>query len=132
MKSLINVNLISYINGYLQKKKYSSLFLFLLSVSSSSIIYFYLKNEILIYNDSRSHLNISRRIIDNLTPGLAQLGGTWLPLYHLLVLPFIWNNFLYHSGLAGSIVSGIAYIGASIYIFKILEQFVKSKIALLG
>ena len=57
---------------------------------------------ITIYNDSMSHLDISRSVIDNIQPGLAQLGTVWLPLNHVLDLLLIWNNWAWHSGFAGS------------------------------
>jgi hypothetical protein len=63
-------------------------------------------------------MNISRKIIDNLTPGVAQLGNVWLPLPQLLMLPFIWNGFLWHTGIAGSIVSMIAFITGGVFLFK--------------
>jgi len=73
---------------------------------------------ILLYSDATSHLSIARRVIDNATPGLAQLGGIWLPLPHLLMLPFIWNGMLWRSGLAGSIPAMLAYIVAAVYLYR--------------
>jgi hypothetical protein len=70
------------------------------------------------YNDAMSHLNIARLVIDNLEPGFAQLGSVWLPLSHLLYLPLVWNDFAWHSGLAGSVVSMVSYVIASVYIYK--------------
>lgn len=105
--------------------------LILTLISITAIYYCYSHNLILIYNDARSHLNIARRVIDNLTPGLVQLGGTWLPLYHILMLPFIWNNFLFHSGISGSIISGLAYIAASYFIYKTIFHLTRSRIAVL-
>jgi len=49
---------------------------------------------VLTYNDAASHLNIARRVVDNLTPGIAQIGTVWLPLPHLLMLIFAWNDFM--------------------------------------
>lgn len=70
------------------------------------------------YNDAMSHLNIARLVVDNLEPGFAQLGSVWLPLSHLLYLPFIWNDFAWHSGLAGSLISMVSYVLAGIYLYK--------------
>ena len=70
--------------------------------SSASCWYFFQHHQILLYDDSISHLRIARRVFDNTTPGLAQLGGVWLPLPHVLMLPFIWNDYLWRTGLAGS------------------------------
>ncbi len=77
-------------------------------------------NYILTYNDAASHLNISRRVLDSLTPGLAQIGTVWLPLPHLLMLLFAWNDFLWHTGFAGSIVSMTAYIVGIYFTYKLI------------
>ncbi len=85
--------------------------------SSASCWYFFQHHQILLYNDSISHLRIARRVFDNTTPGLAQLGGVWLPLPHLLMLPFIWNDYLWRTGLAGSFSSMLCYVVAVVYLF---------------
>lgn len=101
-------------------------------LSLVSIFYFYLfyKNGLgLSYNDARSHLDIGRRVVEGLHPGLAQLGSVWLPLPHLLMVPLIWNNFLWHSGLAGSLQSMISFVFTGFLIYKILEYL---KVGLVG
>ncbi len=94
-----------------------------------AIVYCYMHRYIVIYGDAESHLNIAKRVIDNLTPGFAQLGGIWLPLPHLLMIPFIWSNFLWRTGLAGAFVSGIAYVISSVYIYKTAHLLFKDKLA---
>ncbi len=42
--------------------------------------YFFHQHEILLYQDTLSHMRISRSVFDSATPGLAQLGSIWLPL----------------------------------------------------
>ncbi len=79
--------------------------------------YYFHQNEILLYEDAYSHLRIARSVFDNITPGIAQLGTVWLPLPHILMWPFIWNDYLWHSGLAGSFVSMPCYVIAAIYLF---------------
>lgn len=79
----------------------------------------YMNHTIIAYGDAESHLNIAKRVIDSLTPGFAQLGGIWLPLPHILLIPFVWSDFLWRTGLAGSIVSGACFIVASIFIYKL-------------
>src|SRR5436190_16662701 len=46
--------------------------------------YFFQNYQILLLGDTYAHMLIARRLFDNATPGLAQLGGIWLPLPHLL------------------------------------------------
>ncbi len=89
-------------------------------ISVTSYIYFYLLGDTLKYRDAISHMEIARRVIDSPTAGFAQLGGVWLPLPHLLMLPFIDFNSLYYSGLAGSINSMVSYVIASVLIYKII------------
>ncbi len=92
-------------------------------------IYAYSFDIIVSYGDAESHLNIAKRVVSNLTPGLAQLGGIWLPLPHLLMVPLVANDFLWRSGLAGSIVSGAAFIISAVYIYKILLLITRRKLA---
>jgi len=91
--------------------------------------YYFRQHEILLYQDALSHMRISRSVFDNLTPGLAQLGSVWLPLPHVLMWPFIWNDYLWHSGLAGSFVSMPCYVIASICIFLSARRLTQSSSA---
>jgi hypothetical protein len=90
--------------------------------------YYYL-GDIIAYGDAESHLNIAKRVISSLTPGFAQLGGIWLPLPHLLMVPFVANDFLWRTGLAGSIVSGIAFVISTVYVYKLVFLITKNRIA---
>lgn len=74
---------------------------------------------IIAYGDAESHLNIAKRVVGGLTPGLAQLGGIWLPLPHLLLVPFVYFDQLWRTGLAGSIVSGAAFVVSAVYVYKL-------------
>lgn len=99
--------------------KYALLLLIATSVSIGAIYISYTNDLILSYGDSESHINISKRVIDSITPGFAQLGGIWLPIPHLLMVPLVKIDFLWRSGLAGAIVSGFLFVIASIYIYKL-------------
>lgn len=79
------------------------------------------------YGDAASHLAISRRVVDNITPGFGQLGSSWLPLLHLLMLPFIWIDPLWQTGLAGTIVSNAAYIAAGAYCYWLARALTEHK-----
>ncbi len=91
--------------------------------------YYFRQHEIVLYQDALSHMRISRSVFDNLTPGLAQLGSVWLPLPHVLMWPFIWNDYLWHSGLAGSFVSMPCYVIAAICIFLSVRRLTQSSSA---
>ena len=85
--------------------------------SIASCWYFFQHHQILLYGDAYAHLRIARRVFVNTPPGLAQLGGVWLPLPNLLMLPFIWNDYLWRTGLAGSFPSMLCYVVAVVYLF---------------
>ncbi len=94
--------------------------------SLGSFFYFFRTHQIVLYGDAYAHMLIARRVFDNATPGAAQLGGVWLPLPHLVMLPFIWNNFLWRLGLAGSIPSMICYIVATHYLFLAMRRLTRN------
>jgi len=70
------------------------------------------------FNDARIRDMIARRVVMSRTPGLAQLGTTWLPLPFLLMLPLIWNDTLFRDNVAGSLPSMVAYVLAAVYIYR--------------
>lgn len=89
------------------------------SISLIAFLYFYFHgHQNLSYDDAISRLNIARKIIDSITPGIGQLGAIWLPFPTILMIPFIWNNFLWHSGIAGAIISETAFIFGAVYLKK--------------
>ena len=73
-------------------------------ISVLAYLHFYRGGATIAYGDAKSHLLIARRVLFADTPGAGQLGGVWLPLPHILMLPLIWNNWAYYSGFAGSVV----------------------------
>ncbi len=90
-------------------------------VSVFSFLYYERHGDILLYGDAVAHINIARRIFDSQTPGLLQLGTVWLPLPHLLMLPFIVPMRLWQSGTGGSIPSMAAYILSVLGIFRLVR-----------
>ncbi len=94
----------------------------LAAISVFSFLIFYINGLGLAYNDARSHLDIGRRVVENLQPGLAQLGSVWLPLPHILMMPTIWNDFMWHSGLAGTIPSMISFVATGVLIYLYLKE----------
>lgn len=83
----------------------------------------------MLYNDAMAHVNLSRIVIDNLKPGITQLGGVWLPLNQILYLFLVWNNWAWHTGFAGSIVSMICYILSVYIIFETVYYASKNILA---
>ena len=90
-------------------------------VSLFSFLYYFRHSDLLLYGDAVAHINIARRVFDSQTPGLLQLGTVWLPLPHLLTIPFILSNALWQNGTGGSIPSMIAYVIGVIGIFRLVR-----------
>lgn len=87
-----------------------------------SFAYFLQHNYILLYGDAVAHINIARRVFDSKTPGLLQLGTVWLPLPHLLMIPFMLSVSAWQSGAGGSVPSLIAYVFAVVGIFRLVRN----------
>jgi hypothetical protein len=75
-----------------------------------TLIVCFTRGYVLLYGDAVAHLGIARRILDSRNPGLVQLGGVWLPLPHLLMLPFAQKLAWWQNGLAGAWPSLACYI----------------------
>lgn len=89
----------------------------------------YFNHTILLYGDAHSHLLIARRVIDGVSPGLAQLGDVWLPLPHVIMLPFVWSDFLWRTGLAGTLSSMPCYVVAALYVYLTARRLTHSGFA---
>ncbi len=71
----------------------------------------------LYYGDAESHLDTARRIIDSRTPGYDQIGSPWLPLPHVVMLPFVRSFHLWTSGMAGTIPGVASFVLAGVFLF---------------
>jgi len=107
--------------AFFEKYEKEIFYIFLIALSIFSFWFFYQNKLGLAYNDARSHLNIGRRVVEGLKPGLAQIGSVWLPLPHLLMVTTVWNDFFWHSGLAGAIQSMVSFVIVAILIYKFLD-----------
>src|SRR3981189_1410540 len=96
------------------------------AVSLFSFLYYFQRGEILLYGDAVAHINIARRVFDSQTPGLLQLGTVWLPLPHLLMIPFIFSGALWRSGVGGSIPPMIAYVLGVVGIFRLVRGMLEA------
>ena len=84
----------------------------------------------LLYGDAVAHLGIARRIVDTNTPGLANLGGVWLPLPHLLMLPFIGRMEWWQNGMAGAWPSLVCFIAAVMGLYRLARRMLPPRWAL--
>jgi hypothetical protein len=91
-------------------------------VSMLSFLFYFRRGDILFYGDAVAHINIARRVFDSRTPGLLQLGTVWLPLPHLLMVPFLLSNWMWKTGVGGSIPSMAAYVLGTTGIFRLVRD----------
>lgn len=89
--------------------------------SLAAFLFFFLRGEIMLYGDAVAHMNIARRVVDARDPGLGQLGTVWLPFPHLLQVPFLVNDWMWRTGIGGSIPSMIAYVLGVVGVYRILR-----------
>lgn len=108
--------------AFFKKYQIKILALALTLISVGAFWYYFHAGLTLAYSDSQSHLNIARRVVDSLTPGLAQIGSIWLPLPHFLMLPTIGIDFMWHTGLSGTLVSMAAYVATGVLLYKLLLE----------
>src|SRR6202142_2542913 len=91
-------------------------------VSFIAFAFYFQHNGLLLYGDAVAHINIARRVFDSRTPGLLQLGTVWLPLPHLLMIPFLLSDKAWQSGIGGSVPSMVAYALGSAGIFRLVRS----------
>ena len=90
----------------------------IVAIVLAGLYFFYSRGLTNTYGDAIAHMEGARRIFDSLTPGYSEIGTVWLPLFHLLVAPLARNDFLWRTGLAGSIVSSAAFAGAAWILYR--------------
>jgi hypothetical protein len=106
---------------------YSDLFLvaqLTAAVSIASFFYYLRHGDLLLYGDAVAHINIARRVFDSQMPGPLQLGTVWLPLPHILMLPFIVSRWMWQTGIGGAIPSLIAYVLSVVGIFQLVKDVI--------
>jgi hypothetical protein len=75
------------------------------------------------YGDALAHLHIARRVFDSHQPRLSQLGSVWLPLPHILMLPFVQVYSWWANGVAGLIPSVLAYLAGCAGIYRLARRW---------
>lgn len=91
--------------------------------------YLHHTGAILYFGDAEAHLDIARRIVDSRTPGWSQVGTTWLPLPHLLMIPFVRQDWMWQTGLAGAIPSAACMTIAVTFLFAAARRIFGSTMA---
>jgi hypothetical protein len=90
------------------------------AASLVSFLFYFRHGDLLLYGDAVAHINIARRVFDSRTPGLLQLGTVWLPLPHLLMIPFLLSDAAWQTGIGGAIPSMVAYVLGTVGVFRLV------------
>ncbi len=102
------------------------------ALTAASLAYGFRHGLLLLYGDAVAHLHIARRIFDSTNPGISQLGSVWLPLPHLLLLPFVWRTDWWQNGLAGAWPSMASYVAASVGMYRLARFWMEPLWAVLA
>ena len=86
-------------------------------IIGGALAYLIKHNQTYIHIDAIAHVNKARGLWDNTTPGLKQLGSIWLPLQHILIAPLTLSDYLWSTGLAGSLLSALCFVGTSWFLY---------------
>ncbi len=91
-------------------------------LSVAALVVCYRHDLLLLYGDAVAHINIARRVFDSRHPSPLQLGTVWLPLPHLLMLPFVVSGWMWRTGVSGAIPSMAAYVAATLGVFRLVKS----------
>src|SRR5437588_5906932 len=101
------------------------------TISLLSFLYFFSNGMTNVYGDGVAHVNIARKVVDSPDSSLwrryIQIGSPWLPLQTVLMLPLVANDLMWRTGAAGSIVSMISLIIASVFLYLLARSFYRSE-----
>ncbi|HVN93845.1 MAG TPA: hypothetical protein VMT38_09115 [Terracidiphilus sp.] len=96
---------------------------FCAAASTAAIFWSWRHGAMTNYGDAIAHLHIARRIFDSRLPRFSELGSVWLPLPHILLLPFVQNYSWWATGLAGVIPSALAYLASCVGIYRLARKW---------
>jgi hypothetical protein len=98
-------------------------------LTMASLVYYAGHGYLLLYGDAVAHLHIARRVFDSLNPGFRQLGSVWLPLPHLLLIPFVQKMSWWQNGMAGAAPSMVSYVAGCVGIYRLARNWMPAAIA---
>jgi hypothetical protein len=91
--------------------------------SLTAIVWSWRNGAMLNYGDAVAHLHIARRVLDTHNARFSQLGSVWLPLPHILMIPFVQVYSWWANGLAGTIPSALAFLVACAGIYRLARKW---------
>ena len=100
--------------------------------SGAAIAWSWRNGALLNYGDAVAHLHIARRVFDCHQPRLSQLGSVWLPLPHILLLPFVQVYSWWADGIAGIVPSAAAYLAACAGLYQLMRRWLAPAAAALA
>jgi len=95
------------------------------AASLTAITWSWTNRAMLNYGDAVAHLHIARRVIDSHFPGYSQLGSVWLPLPHVLMIPFVAVYAWWANGLAGLIPSALAWLASCHGLYRLARRWLR-------
>jgi hypothetical protein len=102
------------------------------SLSLAAVVWSWRHAAMLNYGDAVAHLHIARRVFDSHQPRFSQLGSVWLPLPHLLLIPFVQVYSWWADGFAGVVPSALAYLAACAGIYRLARGWLPPSAAALA
>ncbi|MFA6467589.1 MAG: hypothetical protein WCW35_01745 [Bacteroidota bacterium] len=96
------------------------------AIGAGALLLWHDPRSLLYFGDSVSHIVRARQVIDSQTPGLFNIGTVWLPLPHLLLIPFAMVDSLFSSGIAGAMIGIPFLIGTVLLLFAIVRMLTGS------
>jgi hypothetical protein len=93
------------------------------AASLTAIVWSWRNGALLNYGDAVAHLHIARRVLDSHLPRFTQLGSVWLPLPHVLLMPFVQVYSWWANGLAGVFPSALAFLAACAGIYRLVRHW---------
>jgi 4-amino-4-deoxy-L-arabinose transferase-like glycosyltransferase len=100
--------------------------------SLAAIAWSWRNGALLNYGDAVAHLHIARRVLDCHQPRLSQLGSVWLPLPHVLLIPFVQVYSWWANGIAGILPSALAYLAGCAGIYRLARHWLEPPAAALA
>lgn len=90
-------------------------------ISVGAFFYFYVQGMTNAYGDGIARMNIARKVVDHPDDSIwqhyIQTGSPWLPLQTFFMLPLVANDWMWRTGIAGSIISMLFYVIGAISLY---------------
>ncbi len=99
------------------------------AIITTALVYLFRHNQTYVHIDAIAHVNKARGLWDTATPGLKQLGSIWLPLQAILLAPLTLSDYLWSTGLSGSMLSAACFVGSGWFLYRIAQRWTASRAA---